>query len=410
MNTSIIEQTLSIMSETISKKSFGTDQSRLIFMGNIHDSYPRRLLLDKRLSPTEKITWMMIRLFALQHQGAAFPSYDELQEMLSGSHSEKASRDTVSRSLLMLRLTGWLSLMKRVRDKTGIFRGNIYALHDEPLTVADAENFDPTYWDLLETCLKHNKKSLKLTAEQIISDIKSDETLRHRQKRVDMIESRLKFSIDTDKVFSDKAESTSSSKQNPPSSNLELGQKSVITGKNSPSSNLELGEKTEKTPSSEFELGVKSSLEPSSNFDMQSQVIDSSAVRNSNSYVRNNVSNTKYVYVEIPQMILEKIRDSDVDKIKQQLHQLNSETQQCIIDNIGSNLNKINNITGYFYSMLQKGRNGTLNLNHCNTSETVEKQKNTTQHFDSDIELEAPLASIETITNTISNLKAMFKK
>lgn len=63
--------------------------------------------------------WIMIRQYALQNDGAIFPSYDELQKLLSSPGSGQASRDTVSRALTMLRLTGWLSLCKRVRDNGG---------------------------------------------------------------------------------------------------------------------------------------------------------------------------------------------------------------------------------------------------------------------------------------------------
>jgi hypothetical protein len=108
-------------------------------MGNVHDAFPRQLFLDTRLSPLDKTAWVMIRLYAQQNEGAVFPTYDELQVQLASAHSEKASRDTVSRVLLMLRLTGWLSLCKRVRDDHGRVRGNIYAQHDEPLGYRDAE-------------------------------------------------------------------------------------------------------------------------------------------------------------------------------------------------------------------------------------------------------------------------------
>ncbi|MDE9504704.1 STY4528 family pathogenicity island replication protein, partial [Xenorhabdus bovienii] len=84
-------------------------------------------LLDNRLSPLDKTGWMMIRLYAQQNEGAVFPSYDELQVLLASPYKGKASRETVSRVLLMLRITGWLSLCKRIRDDNGRVRGNIYA-------------------------------------------------------------------------------------------------------------------------------------------------------------------------------------------------------------------------------------------------------------------------------------------
>ncbi len=54
-----------------------------------------------------------------------------------------ASRETVSKALVTLRLTRWLSLGRRVRnDLSGQVQGNVYLLHDEPVTPAEAIEFD----------------------------------------------------------------------------------------------------------------------------------------------------------------------------------------------------------------------------------------------------------------------------
>lgn len=128
---SLIAFTMEKMQVRLAEKSSddGVSQLRsgLLYLGNLQDAYPRQLLLDTRLSPLDKMAWMMIRLYAQQNHGAVFPSYDELQLQLASPHKGKASRETVSRVLLMLRLTGWLSLCKRVRDDQGRVRGNIYA-------------------------------------------------------------------------------------------------------------------------------------------------------------------------------------------------------------------------------------------------------------------------------------------
>ncbi|MGX8042917.1 hypothetical protein [Proteus mirabilis] len=60
---------------------------RLIYAGNVHDAIPRQLLLEPRLSPVDKLTWMMIRLHAQQNEGAVFPTYDDLQLQLATPHS-----------------------------------------------------------------------------------------------------------------------------------------------------------------------------------------------------------------------------------------------------------------------------------------------------------------------------------
>lgn len=192
---SIVALTLSRMQQNLERRADSCDVSQersgLLFMGNVHDAYPRRLFLDTRLSPLDKTAWVMIRLYAQQNEGAVFPTYDELQIQLASAHSEKASRDTVSRVLLMLRLTGWLSLCKRVRDDRGRIRGNIYAQHDEPLGYRDAETFDPGWLTLVEEgCLSKNK-SVRMTALAVINDMLQDPGMRHRHSRLVLIENRL---------------------------------------------------------------------------------------------------------------------------------------------------------------------------------------------------------------------------
>jgi hypothetical protein len=66
----------------------------------------------------------------------AFPTYEQLRPWLASMPcAAQASHETVARALTLLRLTRWLSLVRRRRDpKTGRILGNLYVLHDEPLT------------------------------------------------------------------------------------------------------------------------------------------------------------------------------------------------------------------------------------------------------------------------------------
>ncbi|EEN8774152.1 helix-turn-helix domain-containing protein, partial [Salmonella enterica] len=191
---SIIDYTLARMQARLAMRNdaqSGQERSGLLFMGNVHDAYPRALLLDPRLSPLDKVAWMMIRQYALQNDGAIFPSYDELQQLLASPGSGLASRGTVSRALTMLRLTGWLSLCKKVRDGKGRVRGNIYAQHDEPLSARDAETFDPGWLDMVADACRHKSRAVSETAWQVLTSIQDDPMMRHRHSRVTMIAERL---------------------------------------------------------------------------------------------------------------------------------------------------------------------------------------------------------------------------
>ncbi|MGJ0580480.1 STY4528 family pathogenicity island replication protein, partial [Xenorhabdus bovienii] len=191
----------SLIAHTIAKMKMRLEQrtdddvsqlrSGLLFMGNIQDAYPRRLLLDDRLSPLDKTGWMMIRLYAQQNEGAVFPRYDEFQVLLASPYKGKASRETVSRVLLMLRITGWLSLCKRIRDEYGRVRGNIYAQHDEPLTCRDAEILDPHWLDTVAEACRSKNRTISQTARDVLTDIKEDPLMRHRHSHIRLLEERL---------------------------------------------------------------------------------------------------------------------------------------------------------------------------------------------------------------------------
>ena len=74
----------------------------------------------------------------------AFPTYEQLRPWLASMPcAGQASHETVARALTLLRLTRWLSLVRRRRDpKTGRILGNLYVLHDEPLTPFEAMQLD----------------------------------------------------------------------------------------------------------------------------------------------------------------------------------------------------------------------------------------------------------------------------
>lgn len=169
----LIEQSTTLLSRQ--KESITEENHKVFFFGNVNDAYPRALILDEVLAPKDKFTWQILRLHSIENQGAVFPSYSELQKNLSPcQHSgKKASRKTVSLCLLKLRLTRWLSLCKTVRNTTGVILGNIYALHDEPLTFSDAVRFDATYFELLKQSQFHKNEDIRYIASTIITQLHS---------------------------------------------------------------------------------------------------------------------------------------------------------------------------------------------------------------------------------------------
>lgn len=152
----------------------------LLFTGNPHEAVPRRLLLDPRLSPLERNAWQIFRMLIRDDGLTAFPSYDHLQQFLSAQPFKRASRESVAKCLTVLRLTRWLTLCSRLRDEaTGQNQGNVYMLHEEPISCSEAAELDPGYLDLISTSFSHANKTVQVLAEHELAEVLRDQNLDH---------------------------------------------------------------------------------------------------------------------------------------------------------------------------------------------------------------------------------------
>ncbi|GBQ48351.1 STY4528 family pathogenicity island replication protein [Acidomonas methanolica] len=162
-----------------SSRQSASRADRLIFSGNRHDAVPRALLLDRRLTPLERNAWQVFRLLLNDDGITAFPSYDELAPYLASlPGAGRASHETVARALTAMRLTRWISLARRRRDPaTGRVVGNLYVLHDEPLTPYEGIQLDMDYLDLVGRSLTHASKSLQQIGALVLKEITEDACL-----------------------------------------------------------------------------------------------------------------------------------------------------------------------------------------------------------------------------------------
>ena len=153
-----------------------------LYSGNRHESVPRALFLDRRLTPLERNAWQVFRLQLNDDGVTAFPTYDQLRPYLASMPcAAQASHETVARALTLLRLTRWLSLVRRRRDpKTGRILGNLYVLHDEPLTPFEAIQLDPDYLGLVSQALTHAAKAVQLVGVNTLKEITEDPMLSGR--------------------------------------------------------------------------------------------------------------------------------------------------------------------------------------------------------------------------------------
>ena len=214
-----------------------------LFSGNRHETVPRRLFLDRRLTPLERNAWQVFRLMLNDDGVTAFPTYEQLRPWLASMPcAGQASHETVARALTLLRLTRWLSLVRRRRDpKTGRILGNLYVLHDEPLTPFEAMQLDADYLQLVSQALGHSAKAVQVVGLHTLKEIAEDPLLSGRTlpSRLQVLAERLasqgigtQESYPQEDMVHDSEEGAPSLLRNPehPSSESEAGPKPASDG------------------------------------------------------------------------------------------------------------------------------------------------------------------------------------
>ena len=145
--------------------------SGMIYTDNWYDSHPRMLILDPVLNPYDKVVWLVIRSRCSPGMSlTAFPTYDEIQSSLH------ISRGAVATSITKLRLTRWVTLLRRerVRNTSGQFTkdGNIYMIHGEPVSLSDTFDLDANYMAFTHQCASHRNTEVRKVAATIRTTFK----------------------------------------------------------------------------------------------------------------------------------------------------------------------------------------------------------------------------------------------
>ncbi|MGE0290219.1 MAG: STY4528 family pathogenicity island replication protein [Bradyrhizobium sp.] len=161
-----------LIRETLARgrRSGGNAADALLYLGNRHHAFPVVVVHDPILEPVDKLVWMVI-CQAAQATGtrAVFPSYADIARLANVS-----STSTVSRAIAILRATRWLSLCARNREANGRFGGNVYALHDEPLPLADALHLDPGYMAFLDEAAGHHHARVRRVVQAVSTSLDQD--------------------------------------------------------------------------------------------------------------------------------------------------------------------------------------------------------------------------------------------
>ena len=214
----------------------------LLFFGNQHETVPTRLLFDPYLTSRAKLAWQLIKYKAREFQSGMFPSYEVLAKLLSDKPYDEAelSRKLVSQTLLLLRLTRWLTLCETVRNEQGQVLGNFYILHDEPMPIIDTIQLNHDYIALLEKSIQHRDNFVRGVANHIVENLLSDNTQWHYISHIDWMRARLQDYQKRPKMDISEQEESTFIQENLLSSNKELSEKTGELSKNNLSSKMEL--------------------------------------------------------------------------------------------------------------------------------------------------------------------------
>ena len=306
-----------------------------LYSGNRHESVPRALFLDRRLTPLERNAWQVLRL-QLQSDGVtAFPTYDQLRPYLASMPcAAQASHETVARSLTLLRLTRWLSLVRRRRDpKTGRILSNLYMLHDEPLTPFEAMQLDPDYLGLVGQALTHAAKAVQIVGMNTLREIAEDPMLNGRTlpTRLQVLAQRMARNEWADASYP----------QAPVDHESEEGQDGLLR-------NLE-------GPSSESEAGLKSAPDGSLRNPKEDRTVRMDRINQ----VRTVPRAKSLQHLRLPERLL-RLKDEQQSGAMVALQQVDESLRQAVLDEWDARCRKsaVRNPAGYLFGIIQKAMRG----------------------------------------------------
>ena len=306
-----------------------------LYSGNRHESVPRALFLDRRLTPLERNAWQVLRL-QLQSDGVtAFPTYDQLRPYLASMPcAAQASHETVARALTLLRLTRWLSLVRRRRDpKTGRILSNLYVLHDEPLTPFEAMQLDPDYLGLVSQALTHAAKAVQIVGMNTLREIAEDPMLNGRTlpTRLQVLAQRMARNEWADASYP----------QAPVDHESEEGQDGLLR-------NLE-------GPSSESEAGLKSAPDGSLRNPKEDRTVRMDRINQ----VRTVPRAKALQHLRLPERLL-RLKDEQQSGAMVALQQVDESLRQAVLDEWDARCRNsaVRNPAGYLFGIIQKAIRG----------------------------------------------------
>ncbi|CAK7032529.1 MAG: hypothetical protein MESAZ_03013 [Saezia sanguinis] len=301
-----------------------------IYSGNIHESVPRTLFLDRRITPLERNAWQVIKMQIEPGGITSMSTYEGLRPYLTSMPgAQKASFETVGRAITLLRLTRWISLIKRRRADNGAVQGNLYMLHEEPLSVYEAIQLDAEYFSLLCRCITHRSKAVQRVAQMVLKEIEEDAQLADKKlpTRLEILLGRSVTQAQNQKLSTDR--------------HSEVSQNHLLRNR--------------EKPTSESEAGVKPASEAA--------LRNPKSVHSSNSSININTTTAKTPAFDLPPRFLLLKKEQQQGALTA-MRTLKPDMQRQIVDEWCRHCERkaIGKPAAYLMGMIQKALQGEFNL------------------------------------------------
>lgn len=132
-------------------------------------STPASLMLDARLTPLERNGWQVLRMLRSAERISPLANLGQLRRYLTTTPlGQRAGYETAWRVLVVLRLTGWISLVGQQRDPlTGHVLSELYQVHESALDFQRACALDTSLPTLLQASIGHENNQVDRVAIHI---------------------------------------------------------------------------------------------------------------------------------------------------------------------------------------------------------------------------------------------------
>ena len=130
---------------------------------------PASLMLDARLTPLERNGWQVLRMLRSAEGISPLANLGQLRRYLTSTPlGQRAGYETARRVLIVLRLTGWISLVGQQRDPlTGHVLSELYQVHESALHFQQARTLDASLPALLQGSIGHENNQVDRVAVHI---------------------------------------------------------------------------------------------------------------------------------------------------------------------------------------------------------------------------------------------------